>query len=1236
MKLPRLSFLLSFLALLSLAPCQAQDTVLFDNASTVYVDGTSSLSGYIFDNGGPTANYSNQFAGMVIITARLGDTIELSGNYATEWMNDYLYVYNGNGRTGTTLGSYSGSGSLHCISVTGVMTLYFSSDAFTSRSGFQLLYTIHPSPCQNFIAHFSYTDLTATSLTLSWVAHNDTSSFLLSGSLPDTLVTGNYCTLSNLSPNTDYTFTLSAASDTATSDCLRHLTVHTPCFNAFIRGAQPICDNDTILLTADSADSYLWSTGHTSRSISVTQPGVYSLIVGSSSGCTDTDQVTIHERRMDLVTTIPSSLCPGDSANIWVGFGHDAPVRVNLGQNVLSEAERIFLPDGVYCPPFGCAYRSELEFSDFPHDARITDVNDIRYVMLQIEHSYAGDIYINITCPNAQKADILRYGGTGTSNCNSSIADSSRGWQSGNNAHTSTNFGNPVPGEAVNECDSTAYSNRPGTGWRYCWSNATDAGYTYAPGDGLIYRSGNVHSSSFDSSNVALGTQFYHPDESLAALVGCPMNGTWFIEVIDGWSGDNGYIFGWTLALNPERLSRYEYTPTVQSADLLGPWQERRSDTSFCIHAPTSLLADTTVTYLLHIFDSNGCRHDTSFSITFFAAYNDTIFDTVLENNLPRTVCGQSFTSDVSNHLFSSPNSHGCDSLIVYNLHVLRNSRSTQFVTICADQLPYLWNDTPLTAAGAYRDTIPNANGADSIMSLTLTVLPSYSLTLFDTICQGQTYPFNDTLLSTSGSYSYSGHTVSNPQCDSSTTLHLTVHPTSIGYIDLSACDSLSWQGTIYRHSVVDTVLSTIPNVFGCDSTVIINLTVNTSPTTYFFDTCTENQLPRHFRDSIFYTDITAVPVLVPSDSLCDSVIVYSLHVLRNVFTHFDTTVCLNHLPLTWHGHLFSDSATFVDTLTCQNGADSIIISSLHTLPFFSLQHYDTICQGQSYSFGNQQLSLPGLYADTLTALNQCDSIINLHLQVVDTIHIQLSWDHTCLSPAHYLISSDTSSRWRYQWSSDPADPALPIQQHLSQIQVNPTVPTTYLLTISHEGTSRCAATDSLLLQPIVPLHIDWEINKSTQQVEIINNSTGFTSQTWFVDGQPSDNHSSRLIFYADEETDSILVTLIISNDLCADTLTQSISLLNSSIYFPNVFTPGADINNRFVAIGRGILEYEIWIFDRQGAKVYHSTDMSEGWDGTSQGIPCRQAAYVYLCRYRLAESPRGYQTAKGTVVLLR
>ncbi|MDQ6609253.1 MAG: T9SS type A sorting domain-containing protein [Bacteroidota bacterium] len=54
-----------------------------------------------------------------------------------------------------------------------------------------------------------------------------------------------------------------------------------------------ICSGDSVTLKADSADSYKWSTGATSRSITVKTGGVYTLKVTNSNGCSDSTAITI-------------------------------------------------------------------------------------------------------------------------------------------------------------------------------------------------------------------------------------------------------------------------------------------------------------------------------------------------------------------------------------------------------------------------------------------------------------------------------------------------------------------------------------------------------------------------------------------------------------------------------------------------------------------------------------------------------------------------------------------------------------------------------------------------------------------------------------------------------------------------------------------------------------------------------------------------------------------------------
>ncbi len=113
---------------------------------------TSSVTVYtgdvIYDNGGPSANYSNgcsSGSSYIVLNTSSGNTIRVSGTLDSESGYDYLTIYNGIGTGGTTLyGPTAGTG----ISVgpvtssTNSLTIRFYSDGSVTYAGFALTVTI--------------------------------------------------------------------------------------------------------------------------------------------------------------------------------------------------------------------------------------------------------------------------------------------------------------------------------------------------------------------------------------------------------------------------------------------------------------------------------------------------------------------------------------------------------------------------------------------------------------------------------------------------------------------------------------------------------------------------------------------------------------------------------------------------------------------------------------------------------------------------------------------------------------------------------------------------------------------------------------------------------------------------------------------------------------------------------------------------------------------------------------
>ena len=81
------------------------------------------------------------------------------------------------------------------------------------------------------------------------------------------------------------------------------------------------------------------------------------------------------------------------------------------------------------------------------------------------------------------------------------------------------------------------------------------------------------------------------------------------------------------------------------------------------------------------------------------------------------------------------------------------------------------------TTAGTYTDVLTASNGCDSTVNLTLTILPTFTTDLTESICDGDSYTVGTSnVYTTAGTYS-DVLTASNG-CDSTVNLTLTILPT--------------------------------------------------------------------------------------------------------------------------------------------------------------------------------------------------------------------------------------------------------------------------------------------------------------------------------------------------------------------------------------------------------------------------------------------------------------------------
>lgn len=93
--------------------------------------------------------------------------------------------------------------------------------------------------------------------------------------------------------------------------------------------------------------------------------------------------------------------------------------------------------------------------------------------------------------------------------------------------------------------------------------------------------------------------------------------------------------------------------------------------------------------------------------------------------------------------------------------------------------------------------------------------------------------------------------------------------------------------------------------------------------------------------------------------------------------------------------------------------------------------------------------------------------------------------------------------------------------------------------------------------------------------------------------------------------------------------------LIDGQIFVANVFSPNGDgFNDLIFARGKALISVEFVIYDRWGAKVFETNDITKGWDGTKNGEQLNTAVFVYVVKGKFKNGDE--VTQKGNITLLK
>jgi hypothetical protein len=294
---------------------------------------------------------------------------------------------------------------------------------------------------------------------------------------------------------------------------------------------------------------------------------------------------------------------------------------------------------------------------------------------------------------------------------------------------------------------------------------------------------------------------------------------------------------------------KYTYTKTGQYKDTL-------VGMASCAGADSILTLDVTITPIYRNRDTlTVCDAFTSIAGKTYnstGVYNDTIRTGICDSiftyhltvnksvtsNINVTSCDR-FISPSGNHTwFSSGNFKdtlrtvsGCDSVLNISLTINRSKVESVSRTACNQYTSPSGKNT-WSQTGIYRDTLQGVNSCDSILIINLNIIRTTSSSNDIDVC-------GNSFISPSGKYTwisngvYKDTILNSVGCDSAITFNLTFRNPSNSSISVTSCKNYISPSRRYTWNTNGTFKDTIQNVYGCDSIITINLTINNADASF-------------------------------------------------------------------------------------------------------------------------------------------------------------------------------------------------------------------------------------------------------------------------------------------------------------------------------------------------------------------------------------------------------------------
>ncbi len=362
-------------------------------------------------------------------------------------------------------------------------------------------------------------------------------------------------------------------------------------------------------------------------------------------------------------------------------------------------------------------------------------------------------------------------------------------------------------------------------------------------------------------------------------------------------------------------------------------------------------------------------------------------------------------------------NAAGCDSTVTINL--VFNPASTgdeTYVGCLGDGYSVTVNGTVYNIFNqSGTETLTDANGCDSIVTVDLTFHPNPVTDVIDTLCPGDSLVVNGTTYNEAnpmGSEVFFGG--SQYGCDSTVSVNLSFYPTALNSVIENHCDgdgySITLNSVLYNQANptgIDTIFG--GSSMGCDSIINVDLSFHPETSSSIIeDRCSGDGYSVTVNGTVYDEGNQDGVEVIPNANGCDSTITIDLTFKPTSVGSETYTGCSGDpYAVTVNGTLYNEAnPSGIEVLTNSVGCDSTVTINLVFNPNSNESESYNGCEGDGYAVtvnGTLYNEANPTGTEVLTNQYGCDSTVTINL--VYNVNLTGNEDYTGCESDGYSVT---------------------------------------------------------------------------------------------------------------------------------------------------------------------------------------------------------------------------------------